>query len=231
MEIDVFFMYNALYPEWWRKPILRSPSTISETIFRYLRKSIIEGRLKPNQKIHEKEIAKLFNVSTTPAREAFQRLSAENYLTINARKEVSVASVSVEEIKELFEVVNILDAFAARKALERFCDEDIQNLREMTENLGNFYNQKRIAPYVKQNLRIHFRIWKECGNHFLYQFLVDLAEKFIFYSNQLFIIVDNPTFFEKSYKDHLVIMKAIEEKDANKLESILLSHWGGVGYL
>ncbi len=101
----------------------------------------------------------------------------------------------------------------------------------MTKNLGNFYNQKRVAPYVKQNLKIHFRIWKECGNNFLYQSLVNLGEKFAFYSNKIFAIVENPSFFEKSYRDHLELMKAIEERDAERVEKILLNHWGGVGYL
>jgi len=218
-------------PELWRGKIIRSPSTISETIFRHLKKSIIEGKLKPNQRLYEKEIARLFSVSTTPTREAFQRLSAEKYLTINARKEVSVAPISVEEIKEHFEVVNVLDALAAKRALQRFRDKDIQDLKEMTGHLGNLYRQRRTAPYVKQNLKIHYRIWKECGNNFLYEFLVNLAEKFTFYSNQIFILIDNPSFFEKSYKDHVELMQAIEKKDAQRVEEILRSHWGGVGFL
>ncbi len=214
-----------------RTKILRTPSTISETIFNYLKKSIIEGKLKPNQRIQEKEIARLFNVSTTPTREAFQRLSAEKYLTINARKEVCVASVSAEEIKDLFEVVRVLDAFAAKKALGNLSPKDIEDLNEMTKNMGNWYKQKRIRPYVKQNLKIHFRIWKKCGNDFLYQSLVNLGEKFTFYSNRIFAIIDNPSFLEKSYRDHLELMKAIEKRDAGKVEEILLSHWGGVGFL
>jgi len=210
---------------------VEAPKTISEAIYRYLKKAIIEGELKPNQRIQEKEIAQLFNVSTTPAREAFQRLSAEKYLAINARKEVNVTSATVREIKELFEVVRILDACATRKAVKNLSDKDIEDLKEMTKNLGNLYNQKKIGPYVKQNLKIHFRIWKECGNNFLYQSLVNLAEKFTFYSNQIFAMIDNPSFFKISFRDHVELMKAIEKRDGEKAEKIISTHWGGEGFL
>ena len=207
------------------------PETISEAIYRYLKKAIIEGDLKPNQRIQEKEIARLFNVSTTPAREAFQRLSAEKYLAINARKEVNVVSATVKEIKEVFEVVRILDACATRKAVTNLSDDDIRDLKEMTRVLANLFKQKKIGPYVKQNLKIHFRIWKECGNSFLYESLVSLGEKFTFYGNQLFAIIDSPTFFKSSFGDHAKLMKAIETRDSDKAEKIISTHWGGEGFL
>lgn len=210
---------------------IKTPKTISETVYEYLKKAIIEGDLKPNQRIQEKEVAQLFKVSTTPTREAFQRLSAEKYLTINARKEVSVASVSQEEIKELFEVVRVLDAFATKKAINNLSEKDIEDLRRMTNELESLSQENKIGRYVKQNLKIHFFIWKRSGNNFLYHSLVDLGEKFTFYSNQLFAIIDNPSFLLRSCREHLDIMDAIEKKDTERVEKLLLVHWGGAGFL
>lgn len=208
-----------------------APETISEAIYKYLKKAIIEGVLKANQRIQEKEIAQLFGVSTTPAREAFQRLSAEKYLTIDARKEVHVVSATAKEIKEVFEVVRILDACATRKAVKKLSDGDIKDLREMTEALGELFKEQKIGPYVKQNLKIHFRIWQECGNSFLYQTLVNLGEKFTFYGNQIFAIIDSPSFFKSSFRDHAELMKALEKRDAERAEQVISTHWGGEGFL
>jgi len=157
--------------------IFELPTTISETIYKYLKKAIIEGELGPNQRVQEKEVAELFNASTTPVREAFQRLSAEKYIIINVRKEVVVASATLEEIKELFEVVRILDAFATKKAMKKLTDKDIAELKKITKKLGNYYKQKKIHSYVKENLKIHDKLWKACGNKFLYQSLLNSAEK------------------------------------------------------
>lgn len=81
--------------------IFELPRTISETIYRHLKSAIIQGELRPNQMLQEKEITELFSASTTPVREAFQRLSAEKYIIINARRDVMVASATLGEIKRI----------------------------------------------------------------------------------------------------------------------------------
>lgn len=213
-----------------KNKIFEVPTTITETIYRYLRNAIIEGDLRPEQRIHEKEIAGLFNVSTTPVREAFQKLSAEKFLIINVRKEVVVASATLEEIKELFEFMRLLDAFAVKKALKELSDKEIEKLKEMTKQMGDFYKQKKTQSYVKANLKIHDKLWSVCGNKFIYQSLVNLAEKSIFFGNQMFFLAADQTkntcILDKSYKDHIDLMEAVEKRDGKAVEKILLSHWG-----
>lgn len=208
------------------------PATITETIYKYLKNAIIQGKLKPNQRIQEKEIAELFHVSTTPVREAFQRLFAEKYIIINARKDVVVSSATVEELREFFEVVRVLDALASKKAVKRLTDKDISELKRMTKKLGILYEQKKINDYVAENLKIHFKIWEACGNQFLYQSLLRMGEKYTFYGNQLLFLAfeaksaESPSFLDSSYNDHLALLQALEKRDVEAVEKILLSHWG-----
>ena len=84
------------------------PPTISETIYLYLKNAIITGELRSKQKIVEKEIASLFNVSQTPVREAIRKLSGEKLLIITARKDIIVAGASWGEVQELYQVVGLL---------------------------------------------------------------------------------------------------------------------------
>jgi DNA-binding GntR family transcriptional regulator len=206
------------------------PSTISETIYKYLKNSIIEGELEPNQRVQEREIAELFKVSTTPVREAFQRLAAEKYLVINARREVVVASLTLEEINELFEIVRLLDTFALKKALPRLTDSDITEIRDMTEQMGRWHKQKNIHGYVRTNLDIHEKIWKKCNNNLLYQSLVNMGEKYTLSANQIFFLTDSddgsPSLFNKSYRDHIELLDAIERRDNEAVEEITKNHWG-----
>lgn len=208
------------------------PSTITEIIYDYLKNSIINGQFKPGQRLQEKEIAAQFQVSTTPVREAFQRLFAEKYIIINARKDVVIASASIEELRDFFEVVRVLDALASKRAVSQLTSEDIEELKEMTKRLGKHYREKKIAEYVAENLKIHYKIWSACGNKYLHQFLVQLGEKYSFYGNQLIFMTfenetaERPSFMDSSYKDHLDLMDALEKRDADRLEKILLSHWG-----
>jgi len=206
---------------------LKPPMTISETIFQYVKKSIIKGELKPNQRLHEKEIAKIYGVSTTPVREAFQRLSAEKYVILNARKEVIVAELSSEQIKELYEIIRVLDVFSSKKALENITDKDISELKKKTDKLSEFYKKKNIQSYIKQSTKIHEILWKNCGNELIYRSLVDLMEKATAFGDIVtsdFLSI--PHYFERSYKDHIELMAAVENRDVAEVEKILSSHWG-----
>jgi DNA-binding GntR family transcriptional regulator len=206
------------------------PATLSESIYTHLKKAIIEGNLKPGQRLLEKEFAELFKASTTPIREAFQKLSADKYIVINSRKDVTVATVTRREIAELFEVVRVLDALAARKAVVNLSAADLAELRRMTTKLGEFHDQNKVSEYVVENMRIHDRVWRACGNDYLYECLSTSADRYIFLSNPLFSSGkgsnERPSFFERSLQDHLDLMDALEKRDTATVENILLSHWG-----
>jgi len=206
------------------------PVTLSESIYGHLKKAIIEGSLRPGQRLKEKKFAELLHASTTPVREAFLKLSAEKYIVINSRKDVTVAAVTRKEIAELFEVVRVLDALAARRAIPNLSAGDLTELRRMTTRLGNFHRQNRVNDYVVENMKIHNRLWRACGSEYLYQCLSTSADKYVFLSNHLFSpskgLAERSSFFDRSFQDHLELMEALERRDALAAEKILLSHWG-----
>ena len=94
------------------------PKTLSESIYNSLRTGIINNELKAGQRIYEKEIAKQYGVSTTPVREAFLRLSAEGYLSIDSHRKASVRKISYKELEDIFRVMGDLDALAMSQAVD-----------------------------------------------------------------------------------------------------------------
>ena len=211
----------------WKPSDFQVPATLSETIYQSLKKALIEGEIKPGQRLQEKEIAALFNTSSTPVREAFFRLAAEKYLVINARKEVLAQDTTLEEVRELYEIVRALDIFALGKALDAMSDEDIGALRAMTDELGRFHDADDHQSYLEQNLRIHDTIWRRCCSTALYETLSDLMAKIsIFRPKKDFVPFADPPSLEKSYRDHLEILRLIESRDMTGLEKLIEAHWG-----
>jgi len=127
-------------------------------------------------------------------------------------------------------VVRVLDALAAKRAIPHLSDADIVELRKMTTRLGEFHDQNKVFEYVVENMRIHGRIWRACGNEYLYQCLSSSADKHVFLSNHLFSggnkSTERPSFFERSLQDHFDLMDALEKRNTAAVEKILLSHWG-----
>ncbi len=211
----------------WKPSDFQVPATLSETIFQSLKKALIEGEIKPGQRLQEKEIAALFNTSSTPVREAFFRLAAEKYLVINARKEVLAQDTTLEEVSELYEIVRALDILALGKVLATIGDEDVDALRAMTEELGRFYDADDHQAYLEQNLRIHDSIWRLCGSTALYETLSELMAKISIYRRKTdFAPFTDPPSLEKSYRDHREIVRLIECRDKAGLERLIEAHWG-----
>ena len=203
------------------------PATISQAIYEHLRKALVDGELKPGQRVQEKDIAALFNVSSTPVREAFFRLAAEKFLVITARKEVLVQGASEAEVWELYDVVRALDGHAMKKVIGDLTDHDLAKLRMMTAKLGEYYEAGDHEHYLEQNLKIHDRLWQACGNKHLYDALTQLMEKIAIYRkhSDFFPFADLEA-IKKSYQDHRRIQEALERRDLDALEKIIETHWG-----
>ena len=211
----------------WKPSDFQVPATLSETIYQSLKKALIDGEIKPGQRLQEKEIAALFNTSSTPVREAFFRLAAEKYLVINARKEVLAQDTTLEEVRELYEIVRTLDILSARRALGRMNREDVEELRAMTAELGRAHDTGDHRRYLDQNLRIHDRIWRCCGSAALYETLRELMSKISIYHRKTdFSPFSAPPALEKSYRDHLEIVRLIEARDMAGLIRLIEAHWG-----
>ncbi len=207
---------------------LRLTSSFAGIIYDHLRKLILDGELRPNQRITVQEFAKYFNVSITPVREAFQRLLAENYLFSDNsnRNELRVISVSLDEINKIFELTGALDIFGMKKSLANFPEKAIEELKKMNETLTEYYNKKSVKSYLKENLKIHSRIWKIYDNEFILQALVKAQEKVSLVIGILPNRFYTPSVLKKSHDNHCELMEAIEKRDIKWAEEVLLRHWG-----
>lgn len=207
---------------------LRLTSSFAGIIYDHLKKLIHDGELKPNQRITVQEFAKYFNVSITPVREAFQRLLAENYLCSNSsnRNELRVISLSLDEVNKIFELTGALDIYGVKKSLPHISEKAIHELKKMNEALTVYYNKRHVRSYLKQNLKIHYRIWQTYDNEFIYQTLVKAQERISLVIGIMPNRFYTPDILTKSHDNHCELMAAIESRDLQQAEDVLQRHWG-----
>jgi len=203
----------------------KAPTTISETIYQFIKQAILSGEFRAKQRILEKEIASLFNVSQTPVREAIRRLSGEKYMIITARKENIVAGASWKEVQELYEVVSLLDFPAVTKAMKNITQKEIDELKKMTQKLKNYYEMEKSEIYLDLTLEIHDKIWSLCGNKFLYETLIHLKERISFFCKQGISPYPEEAALQRSFEDHNNLITGILNKDTEMLRQIISRHW------
>ena len=126
-----------------------------EMIYRALRADIIGGYLNPGQVLTLRSLAKKFNVSTMPIREAVRRLVAEGALLISSSGRISAPKLTNDRIEELASLRAILEPELASKALPRVHDALIDRLVLINSQIEEMIVKKNAIGYVKSNIEFH----------------------------------------------------------------------------
>lgn len=199
--------------------------TLREAIYFYLRDAIIKQQIKPNERLRENIIAKQFGVSTTPVREAILKLGAEGYINLNAHRNVTVKPISHSELTEVYQVISVLDGFAASLALKKMDKKFIEELQKLTSKMENFYKKEMIEEYLKMNTLFHSLIWKIAGNKYLENILDNIQNQMLRYHKERLSFYSNPGYIKKSVNYHKRMLNAIMKFDSDKIERIFRTHW------
>jgi DNA-binding GntR family transcriptional regulator len=93
---------------------IRSQTTLVDAIVDAVRERILRGELEPGLKIRQQELAEVLGVSRTPLREAFQRLEADGWVQLRARRGAEVRMLTVAEAQDIFTMRVVLETAAAR---------------------------------------------------------------------------------------------------------------------
>ncbi len=89
-----------------------------------LRDAIHRGQLKPGQRLSQAELAKQLGVSRIPLRDALRRLEAEALVTMDGRRGTWVSSLSIDAIREIYEMRIMLEGCCTTYAVQNMSDED-----------------------------------------------------------------------------------------------------------
>jgi DNA-binding GntR family transcriptional regulator len=108
----------------------RIAAPVREQVLNQLRQAIVEARLKPAQRLVERELIAQTGVSRTTIREVLRQLAAEGLVTTIPNKGTVVASLHLRRAIELYEIRATLEGMAARQFAERSTDEHRRRLRQ-----------------------------------------------------------------------------------------------------
>jgi len=169
-----------------------------------LRQAILSGHFKPGERLTEVGLAKSFDVSRNPVREALRVLEVEGIVEINPRKGARVTLLSSDEIQEIIELRAELEGMSAKYAALRCSDDVRENLRELLEEGNRADAADDYAVIHKLNQMFHNKIALAGKNRFLVGFMKALNEKtqWIFANRPEHNIGDN-------WKEHAAILQAI----------------------
>lgn len=186
-----------------------------------LRDMIVDGALKPAQKVPEAELCERFGVSRTPMREALKVLAAEGLINLLPNRGAVVAKITLEEIKELFPIMGALEALASELACARIDDGAVAEIRRLHEAMMSNYDRGDWLRYSKLNRAIHEAIFAAAGNASLSAFYQQLI---IRTHSIRFVAKKSPMRWRQAVDEHKQMLSALERRDGKKLAKIMVVH-------
>ncbi|PZQ46252.1 MAG: GntR family transcriptional regulator [Rhodovulum sulfidophilum] len=132
-----------------------------------LENAIVDGRYPPGARIDPEALAREFDCSRTPIREALQQLEASGLVRVAAKRGTFVSEWSVEELAERFEVMAELEALCASLAARRITDTEMTGLELAHEDCRRLAEAGDIDAYYAANSEFHARIYLATHNAFL----------------------------------------------------------------
>ncbi|MFJ2604461.1 GntR family transcriptional regulator [Streptomyces sp. NPDC091279] len=148
---------------------------VRERVLVALRQDIIAGRLRPGDRLVERELAERLAVSRVPVREAIRALVAEGFVHFESARRIVVRRLTLADVKELFELREALEVYSAGLAAERATPRALAELGELLDRCAAATEAGDAETITDINSRFHDGILALAGNTLLTSVLDPVA--------------------------------------------------------
>lgn len=194
---------------------------LHDHVYRAVRQAILAGDLRSGDKIAELDVAKILPVSRTPIREAFRRLEAEGLVAPSPSRGVVVRGVTLSDLANIYQILESLEALAARLAAAHISDEGLSRLKHALDLLKFFAEQGRWEEKTEQAVVLHNIVYEASGNPRLCTLIRSLREHA--HSFRRFHL-RTPTLASRGIEEHVGIYEALAARDGDAAAAIMGQH-------
>ncbi|MGM0664385.1 MAG: GntR family transcriptional regulator [Thermodesulfobacteriota bacterium] len=195
--------------------------TLHQEVADQIRGMIRGGDLVCGQKINERALCETMGVSRTPVRESLRLLHSEGLIELVPHKGAYVSKPRIEEIKDMFEVMGMLEGMCARLAVQRIGERDILRIESLHGKLERHYADQNRERYLEVNHELHVLLQELSGNKSLQDVINGLRQKILLYRHrQLY----HKNRFEQSMTEHRKILDAFRLRDPERAENAMKKH-------
>ena len=193
--------------------------SLGEFAYEALRARIREGNLLPGSWVREAGIAQQLEISRTPVREAFRRLEADGFMTLEPHRGMVVVQLDHQSIIELYTMREALEGTAAGLAAQHASDAEIVLLRDMLDHEPALFNDPvRLAAH---NLQFHQALFRAAHNRYLLKTANALRDSMALMRGTTMAV---PGRAKTANDEHRALADAIQARDPETAEQTARHH-------
>ncbi len=190
----------------------------------WIETEIMEGRLRPGERLDEARICARFGISRTPLREALLQLASMDLITFRPRRGAAVARMSVKQIAAMWEALTALEGLCAELAARRMMEEERELLRAVHAAARQLEGSNDAAAYDEANRRFHETIYDGCRNDYLAAQVRDIRRRLRVYRRYPFQRAGG---IARSLAGHEMVLAAIVAGQDRAADAAMREHVAG----
>jgi DNA-binding GntR family transcriptional regulator len=200
-------------------PIGHPRVTAREFVHDTLRRAILSGALPGGTRLVQADLANQLSVSTTPVREALRDLVAEGLVVFRAHAGAVVRQLDSEELVELYEIRQALEPLALRRAIARITPIQLATADALVRAMEQ---EGDPAAWAALNRSFHGVLEEAAHASFIRSVLKGIQDIAAIYVARS--LIAEPNRIISGNKEHRALLSAVQRKDADTAESILVAH-------
>lgn len=198
-----------------------SADPTAEQIARALEQDIVLGRLRPGTKLREEVLAERFSASRHHVREGLARLERIGIVSKTRNRGVSVRRFTADEVRQIYEIREILQRQAALRIQLPVDPAVVQNLTSINAEYESVVEAGEFQRIHETNDRFHTELFRLCGNDLLVQLVKNYMD--LTYAIRGLAFAD-PENLETSRRHHRIMLNLLSGTDSWALAEICVDH-------
>jgi DNA-binding GntR family transcriptional regulator len=191
-------------------------------IYHSLREMIFQGVFRPGERIYEAGLAREFQVSRSPVREAVRALEKEGLLVVDGKSRITVYQPTMKDVEEIYQCRMVLESLAARLTAQLASQEELKEIEHNLEQTRKQIEAKgKDAAVITLNARFHELIIQFSQNRRLQKQLLDLRSLTHFYR---VINFQGEGREWQIVREHQEVFQWIKERDAKRAARAMEEH-------
>ncbi len=188
-----------------------------------MRADIVSGRLLPGKTLVIDSLAKRFDVSIIPVREALRQLQAERLVEIRPHTGTRVTAIDASDLEEIFAMLTALETASIAAAVKRLDEEGMQALEDELAHLEAAEAKQDVAKFEEANRRFHLLPCQIAGHTRVAEGMRATLAEWERLHRLAFRGASRPD-IGKSNAEHRAMVRAFRARDEVKLTELIKKH-------
>lgn len=197
-------------------------NSLAEDVELKIKRIIFSGEIPPKSRLNIDELARRFECSKTPVREALKKLAAENLVTYVPKSGYFLQSLTMQEYIKRYELQELLETYLIKKMAGMSKFVDFGKLEKINDRMKNLIDAKSLAFIGDENDVFHIALYEKYQNDYIFETLRKIWDEVRIQRNLMFVY---PQFTEIIVSEHKAILDALRRGNAADAAKAMKQHY------